>query len=278
MIISQYAAESGHYYRLRDGAPFYEVVGKNGKPRATNVKDFKRLRGTPDEIVPSVTTIIKCAAAPGLDMWKQQQVLMAALTLPKVDGEDEKAYLARIMSDSKEQARKAADRGTAIHAAIQGHFETGAMHPDFAEHIKGACAVLSGIAPLKDWTVERAFSHPMGFGGKTDLFCDTALVDVKSKEFGPDNPPSGYDEHAMQLAAYCVGLGMDIPQMFFMNLFVSASHPGLCHAHYWDTKDIQRGWQMFCALLDFWKAKHVPIEIPIRTSPVLPTDRVTEAM
>lgn len=111
-----HAAESTHWY-APDGSPAYTVRGKNGKERNTTLRDARELG-----LVPSVTTIIKCAAAPGLEAWKQQQVLHAALTLPRIEGEPEKDYLERIMRDSQEQARKAAERGTEIHAAIQEYF------------------------------------------------------------------------------------------------------------------------------------------------------------
>ena len=127
-------------------------------------------------------------------------------------------------------------------------------------NIIGAVKILSEIAPLEQWVAEFSFAHPLGYGGKTDLHCKSALVDIKSKEFGPDKLPEGYDEHAMQLAAYAVGLGTGIEDTTFMNLFVSASHPGLCHAHYWEPKDIARGRAMFMALLEFWKAKNLPVE------------------
>jgi hypothetical protein len=104
-------AESLHWY-TRDGEPAYEVPAAKGGMRPTTLRDARKLN-----LVPSVTTIIRCAAAPGLELWKANQLMMAALTLPRRDGEAEKDWLSRVVQDSKEQARKAAARGTAIHAA-----------------------------------------------------------------------------------------------------------------------------------------------------------------
>jgi len=112
-----HAAESLHWY-ARDGSPAYTVKAKDGSDRPTTLRDARKLN-----LCPSVTSIIKCAAAPGLEMWKQNQVLLAALTLQRRENEPEAAYLTRILQDSKEQAKKAAERGSAIHAAIQGHYE-----------------------------------------------------------------------------------------------------------------------------------------------------------
>ena len=68
----KYTAESGHWYD-RDGKPAYTVIGKNGKERNTTLRDARE-----KDLVTSVTTILKVAAAPGLERWKQEQVLLAA--------------------------------------------------------------------------------------------------------------------------------------------------------------------------------------------------------
>jgi hypothetical protein len=107
-------AESTHWYD-RDGKPAYTVKAKDGSPRPTTLRDARKLA-----LVPSVTTIIKCASAPGLERWKLDQMLHAALTLPRGSTEPEAEWIGRVWADSKETASKAADRGTSIHAAIQG--------------------------------------------------------------------------------------------------------------------------------------------------------------
>jgi hypothetical protein len=71
-----HAAESLHWYD-RDGKPAYTVKAKDGSDRPATLRDARKLN-----LVPSVTTIIRCAAAPGLELWKANQLMMAALTLP----------------------------------------------------------------------------------------------------------------------------------------------------------------------------------------------------
>ena len=85
----------------------YQIEGANGKIRNTTLRDARK-----HDLVPSVTTILNVAAKPGLENWKLQQVLLAALTLPKRDQESESEYIDRIITDSKEQGRAAA----ALHA------------------------------------------------------------------------------------------------------------------------------------------------------------------
>jgi len=52
---------AGHWYRRSDGSPQYTIVGKNGKERDTTLRDARE-----HNLVPSVTTIMRIAAAPGL--------------------------------------------------------------------------------------------------------------------------------------------------------------------------------------------------------------------
>ena len=65
-------ANSGHWYS-KDGSPRYTIEGKTGV-RATTLRDARK-----HDLVPSVTTILNLLAKPGLDNWKQEQVLLSAL-------------------------------------------------------------------------------------------------------------------------------------------------------------------------------------------------------
>lgn len=242
-----HAAESQHWY-TKEGMPAYEVMSKKGAMRPTTLRDARQIG-----LVPSVTTIIRQAASPGLDAWKQQQVLHAALTLPLIQGESEEAYLDRIMKDSKETGRKASERGTALHAAIEGYYAGQQVSGEYAPHIEGVRTAIDLHFGSHQWIPEKSFATKLGFGGKLDLCGGGGVLDIKSKEFGPDALPKGYDEHLMQLAAY--RMGVNAPSARCANVFVSVTKPGLVHIVEWSEEDLQRGWKMFCGLLDFWYAK-----------------------
>jgi hypothetical protein len=251
----KHSKESGHWYD-RLGNPAYTTIGANGKERNTTLRDARK-----DNLVPSVTTVMKVAAAPGLERWKQEQVLLSALTLPRQEGESESDWINRIMEDSKESGRKAADRGTQIHAAIQQAFEGDVYDDQFAGHIEGADNAITEHFGQHDWICELAFAHVLGYGGKVDMHTISQtdqrvgiVVDIKTKEFGPDDKIEGYDEHLMQLAAYRMGLLM--PKARCANVFVSRNNPGLAKIIEWSEEDLQRGWAMFTRLLDFWQIKN----------------------
>ncbi len=243
-------AESTHWYD-RDGKPAYTVKGLNGKERPTTLKDARKLG-----LVPSVTSIIKCADRPGLNRWLEEQILLAALTLPRQPDEPEEEWLVRVRVDSREQAKNAAERGTAIHAAIQGYYEGSQrdLHPRmWDEHVFGASRAVDGWIPA-DWSAESSFANDLGFGGKVDLSCSIAVIDFKTKEFDEEDKLDTWPEQHMQLAAYREGLLM--PQARCAIVYVSVTNPGLSRLIEITEKDLQRGWDCFKALLAFWRAKH----------------------
>jgi hypothetical protein len=255
MSENKYTAESGHYY-TREGNPAYTVKMKDGRERNTTLRDARK-----DNLVPSVTTILKVAAAPGLEAWKQNQVLLAALTLPRKEGESESDWIDRVMQDSKETGRKAAERGTQIHAAIQQAFEGDVYGDEFAPYIEGCDMAITNHFGQHDWVCELSFAHSLGFGGKVDMHTKSSLpdgagivVDIKTKDFGPDDDIKGFDEHLMQLAAYRMGLML--PKARCANVFVSRTHPGLAHVLEWDQEELDKGWAMFTRLLSYWQIKN----------------------
>lgn len=241
-------SESTHWY-TRDGSPMYTVTGKNGKERPTTLRDARQLN-----LVPSVTTILNVAAKPALNAWMQRQVLMAALTLPKRDNESEDDYISRIVDDSREQGRAAADAGTSIHEAIQSFYEGKAIALH-REHVEGCVQAISRELGEKTWICESPFAHELGFGGKADIHSkDGIVIDIKTKEFTEEDTIGGYDEHMMQLAAYRVGLG--IPEARCFNVFVSRNVPGLSVLKEWPEEDLKTGWQMFTHLLSYYQLKN----------------------
>ena len=251
------ASENTHWYG-QDGSPQYTVTAKDGQQRPTTLRDARKLN-----LVPSVTTILKVAAKPGLDVWKNEQLLLAALTLPRVPGETEKEFIARVITDSKATGKLAAEQGTRIHESIEQWYDgnKNVEHRETAMRFEEAVFNHFKTHPHQPWLTERSFTSPMGFGGKVDLYCEpdehapTGIVlDAKSKEFGPDDKVEGYDENCMQLSAYRNGLGL--PHARCANVFASRTHPGLIKVVEWSEEELQTGWEMFKALHRFWQLKN----------------------
>lgn len=249
---SNHPSESGGHWYDRNGAQVVTVAGAKGQPVKPDIRHARKLG-----LLPGVTSVVNCAAKPGLDFWKQEQVLLAALTLPRREGEEEQAYLSRIMQDSQEQGRKAADRGTAIHAAIQSHFQGEAPSEDLWPIVKFTVAALEKHCGQQDWIAEESFGCEIGYGGKADLHCQAWLLDFKSKDSKDLDDPAKklvYDEHSMQLAAYRRGLG--IPVARCANVFVSRDEPHTIRFCEHTEEELSRGLEMFDCLMSFWQKKN----------------------
>lgn len=251
-ITTGLASQGGHWYAA-DGSPAYEIPSKAGTLRAVTLRDARKLN-----LYPSVTTIQSVAAKPGLERWKIEQAIHAALTLPHIEGETETEYAVRVLEDSKEQARKAAALGTLLHEQIERSF-TGSCDPDWWEYVKPVRDWLAQQFGDAEWCAEKSFVHPRGYGGKVDLFCRAPgiVIDFKTKAFADPDDVKAWDEHGVQLAAYQTGLGLErigdqYPQRW--NVFVSTTTPGLIKPVMWEPESFDRHWTMFCCLLDFWQA------------------------
>lgn len=231
---------SEHWY-TKDGKPAYTVMGKNGRERDTTISDARNLN-----LVPSVTTILKCADKPGLTNWIIGQHILAALTCPRIEGEGEAAYLARIKKDAREQARKAAERGTQIHGWIEDGF-SGDMHPDGVPYFQSALCAIEDECGDCDWTVEKTFASDL-YGGRVDLHNDDYLLDVKTTDKDIATLTT-WDDHHMQAAAYDHGIGDPGRQCGIIYVNSISADARIV----WITEDeIQRGWSMFRHLMAYF--------------------------
>ncbi len=247
-----YASQAGHWY-LPNGDTAYRIVGKNGKERNTTVKDARE-RG----LLPSVTTIIGCAAKPALDVWKQQQAILAALTLPRLDGESEEDWLSRVVSDSKETAKQAAERGTQIHGIIEAFYE-GVYIPELTAYVRVVETAINEHFGQQLWLAEKSFAHG-GYGGKCDLISrpyahpksDGYVIDFKTTEKDVDKLDTYFDHH-MQLAAY--RMGFEMPKARCAIVYVNALQNKAKLIEI-PEDDLRIGWDCFSHLLSFYRVKN----------------------
>lgn len=250
--MTDFAKEGGHYYRP-DGTPAYTIIGKNGKERATTVRDARE-----HGLLPSVTTICSVVAKPGLVSWQIDTAILAALTATRRDGEPDADFIARIKREAKEQSFKAAEAGTTVHGQIERHYRGEPVDPAYRLFVDGVVAEVDKHFPGYYWEAERSFAHN-GYGGKVDLHGSDGethvVIDFKGKD-GDLADVKVYDEHAMQLAAYGAGLFPHVTWTWIVtaNCFFSRTHPGkavmVVHPH----ETFQKGMAMFKAAKALWCA------------------------
>jgi hypothetical protein len=252
---NDFASQAGHWY-APTGEPAYTVIGANGKERPTTIRDARKLG-----LLPSVTTICQLEAKPALTNWKIQQALLSAMTLPRVEGESDDSFMARALNDSKQQAIKAAERGTLIHGLIERAIGADPMEgvgADLMAIIQPVLNWLSVNFSGYTWSPERSFAGT-GFAGKIDLHGvsqsgnDAVVIDFKIKAGIAAKSVLAYDEHITQLAAYAYGIGAPIGRC--INLFIDADVPGLIVPKEWTTEERDRGWLAFGCLLRLWQLR-----------------------
>ena len=238
-------AESGHWYTI-DGKPKYTIVSKNGKQRNTTLRDARKLN-----LFPSVTTILDVAAKPGLVNWQVNQGIQAALTLPREENETDEQFLYRVRQDSKEQAEKAANEGTIIHADINKGFAGTKDSVVFTVLKK----LIDNTFLNEQWVSESSYASDEGFAGQIDLHNKkkTIVIDFKTKDNIEGKDPSKlvFDNHGMQLSAYSALLGIDEP--IRVSIFIDRKNPSMILPYVWDRDSHTKHLKMFLALLTFWK-------------------------
>jgi hypothetical protein len=252
-------SQSAHWY-TRDGQPMHTVIGSStGKPRPTNITDARKLG-----LLPSVTTITKILDRPALNRWRVEQGILAAMTTPRLDGEADDAYFERVFNVEKQheqEAEKARNLGTDIHAAIEGMLNGRPCDEVLRPYVDAAHNELKmgliGHLNEDDWRTEFVVVGD-GYAGKVDLgilYADDRflLVDFKTAK---NLPKTAYPENAMQLAAYEAalnppGTGRYRHVRHAMNIFVSTTEPGkavtIMH------ENLSEAYQAFRRCLELWR-------------------------
>ena len=249
-----------HFYeKLPDGTVearhFVPMSGQPDKLRPTRITDVRKWLAEERKIVPSVTTILNVLDKAALTNWKIDQHLAWAYTLRHTDKDIDSWF--REVKDSTELAMdKAPSAGSDFHDSMEKYLQD--LLPKEHEHFNictGAFMEIykhTMIDPL-EWRSEVKFVSG-GYGGQTDLVCDSWVIDFKTKQTKDKFKPGKmvYDEHRMQLAAYHMGIGM---QQRCANLFVCLED-GQVDFYEHSEKELERGWLMFGHCLGLWKLQN----------------------
>jgi hypothetical protein len=266
------AAEGGHWYtETGEQIQLVERASGDGMRKPT-LRDARKHGWRP-----GVTTVIRQAAAPQLVRWQQTQAVTAALELDEQPDEDRQAYMRRVLHRAGDTAMEAARAGTEIHKAIELYFSGQNYDQFYRQHVLGVADVIEQACPSADsihpWLAEQGVAHSSGFGTRVDLHSEQWVVDFKTKEgavedwAGTSGRITTYDNHAMQLAACRAALeerfGWRPGQQRCAICYVSRTHPGEAYLVEVDEDGLRRGWQMFTALLSYWKAmnRYDPTEV-----------------
>jgi hypothetical protein len=250
MIVKEKVQENGHWY-TKSGQPAYVTEGKTGE-RPTTLRDARKLG-----LLPSVTTINGQLSKAGLNSYFQQEAIKATINFPRLDTESQEEYFKRILELSKQHSRSAAERGSSIHAVIEGYFEQMYL-PEKPAYLDEIDRVLKDAFGEQPWLAERSFGHPLGFGGKVDLMAKKAVgndgfvVDFKTKDTDLDKVDV-YFEHEMQLAAYREGLSLPSARCAIVFVNGTTNQVKLIEI---EEPQLQKSWECFQHLLRVYQIKN----------------------
>lgn len=244
------ATQAGHWYD-KEGNPAYTYLNKKGEEKPTTLRQARTMG-----LFPSVTTIMKVKAQPGLEIWKQNQILQAAATLPAIEGESTDDWCKRVIADAGEHGKDARDKGTAIHGAIERHF-LGLPVEEYGTEVGKVVALIDSLG-ITHIETEKSFSHASGYGGKVDFIGEDAVgnpvvIDFKTTDF-KGKGKKHWPEMVIQLAAYAKGLGKTDARL--INVFVSRNlnEPEVDH-YEWPADEIKKGMIQFKLLLALWQCE-----------------------
>lgn len=236
-----------HWYDL-EGEARHTILSAKGQPRPTTLRDAKKFGW-----FPSVTTVMKVLAAPELDRWKQQQVLMASLTLPRNPDESDDDYCSRIVADAFKQVEDAADLGTSIHKALEDHFQGNPYDPAMEVY----------VAPVKKWVADnnvtflkhelRLVNPEVGYAGTTDALIQKDgvlhVLDYKSRKTKEGFDVKPWAKEPMQIAAYAKIAGANRG----VNLYISTTEPGRIGEAWYDEETIKSEYEAFTYVCKLWQ-------------------------
>ena len=239
----------GHFYDDK-GNPKHRIVGSNGVERDSNIGDARKRGWTS-----SVTTIINVLAKPGLDFWKTEQLLDAAIR-EDIDYKEleenpyyEACWKERVLKKGNQISNDSRKEGDRIHGLLDRYFKD-VTKTEIDIEVMPVLDLLDREFGRQVWLSEVSFSHKDGFAGQVDLHSHSIIIDFKTKIKPVVDKTCLTPEYLMQIAAYRKGL--DLPQAKCYNLFISTSSDKL-YLHEYKEEELIRGLKMFEALLSYYK-------------------------
>lgn len=242
-----------HFY-THTGSPCHEVKCKTKDAmRPTTIRDARELN-----LLPSVTTILGLLAKPGLDVWKIEQGIMSALTLPRLPDEDDQAFAARVVIDMGEHSKKAMSFGSRIHWYAEQW-----LHGEIPGHEEDAVTVEPYITPLYAFMFQNKMqgeaektmaSARLGFAGTVD-FVGRMNGEPVIADFKTQGTKKGkinfYGEWSYQLAAY--EMLVCEPNRKLVSIAISSTEPGVIECREWTAEEVSKARKIFLNTLEIFK-------------------------
>ena len=248
----------GHWYTSAGKAMHTVPNAKGDGERNTTLRDARK-----HKLFPSVTGILGLFAKPGLDRWKQDQLLRIAYDNPVQDGESYERFADRCLVEHEKPVEEAASFGTRIHDAIEKYFEGEPIDEDLLEYVQ----------PAFDWKqqnqlrfIERErmmVNHDHGFAGTVDIVGkgpegQNFIVDWKTRKTKKGVKVTSYDFQVHQIAAYGAAYFGEDRMMsegiYGANCYLSSTEPGRFQVISYSPDELRDAWEVFKRVCEVWRS------------------------
>jgi hypothetical protein len=267
-------SENAHWYR-RDGEPLHSVPSAKGSSqtatmRPTTLRDARKLG-----LLPSVTNVLGVINKPELVEWKMTQAVLAALTLPRPEGEELGVFAKRVVEDAQSQVKGAAEFGSAFHAGAEQVAKSLEVDPagPYAAWLNRHRDWFQANCVRVVWTERVLVNVELGYAGTADLLVEhqahgLTLVDYKTQSMraeagGARGGPKArvYSSWCQQLAAYRRAIqpslgsygGTGRQPITCMSVIVNSAEPSAPVEHLWSEEELRAGLASFEAALVIWR-------------------------
>jgi len=241
----------GHWYTL-DGLPQYDATLRTARK---------------EHLLPSPTSVLNIMHSEGLEKWKINQAVQAAVDLPRGAEEAEDSYGARLAERAETLRRSAAELGTHVHDGIESILSWHLWdegEPILQRFHEWATMNIRAV----DWTERVLVNRHIGVAGKADALIHfkgeaadivghaPCLVDWKTQKMKksrakvPVFKPNFYNKWIMQLAFYHSCLPADTP---VVSVAINTVEPEPPYVKLWTDEERAKALDAFKAALILWQ-------------------------
>ncbi len=239
-----------------------------------------------ENLLPSITTILKIINKPGLETWKQEQILTAALDNP-YQGQNRDEYIQTIITESSTKSMTAIDFGKLMHKQIDNFVKclpVDIEDQSFLVKFNNVKKWLeeNKITPLES---EKTMTSYYGYAGTIDfigidengnnVIADWKSQSIKMAEYKKSTGENGeiatdrgtylrpkpvyYDEMVLQLAACKLMFEEKLmqPKTRLISVIINSSHfNDSVFSKEYDSEKVDWAEKTFLACLNFYRLFH----------------------
>lgn len=241
----------GHWY-TPEGVPQYEATLREARKQ---------------NLYPSPTSILGIMHSSGLERWKVNQAIAAAIEVPRGAAEAEDAYGARLAERAEQLRNQAAELGTLVHDGIEKMI-SGRLWDEGQPILQVFHEWSRDNIKAHEWTERVLVNHQLGVAGKADAlvyFTGEAakivgeapcLVDWKTQRMkknrakNPVYKPNYYNKWVMQLAFYASCEMVPPP---IVSVAINTTEPETPYLKLWTEEERESALIAFKAALALWQ-------------------------